>query len=55
MAGKNVRVGYGNAKFLSDLAEGVPDEVMRKRFKSGEYPDLGIQYVPGWRKMAGRS
>lgn len=47
--------GTGNARFLADLAEGVSDAQMRKKFKNGEYPDLGIQYIDGWRQLVGRS
>lgn len=48
-------VGYGNAMFLCDLADGVSDPIMRERFKRGDYPDLHIPSVAGWRRMAGRS
>ncbi len=49
------KVGYGNAKFLADLATNVPDETMRARFKAGEYPDIHTPSIPAMRKMAGRS
>lgn len=49
------RVGYGNAMFLADLAEGVPDEAMRKKFKGGQYPDLHMPSVNGWRALRGRN
>ena len=48
------KAGTGNAAFLADLAEGVPDAVMRERFKRGEYPDLHRASVKGWRTLAGR-
>lgn len=47
-------VGYGNAMFLCDLVMGVSDEEMRRKFKAGEYPDLHIPSVAGWRRLAGR-
>lgn len=49
------KIGGGNAKFLADLAEGVPDETMRQRYKAGEYPDLHTPSIPAMRKLAGRS
>lgn len=48
------RVGYGNAMFIADLTMGVPDEVMRAKYKAGEYPDLHLPSVKGWRRLAGR-
>lgn len=47
--------GWGNGLFLADLAENVPDEVMRRKFKAGEYDGLNTTYAPMWRKLAGRS
>lgn len=49
------RVGYGNAMFLCDLADGVSDQTMRAKFKAGEYPDLHLASVQGWRKLFGRT
>ena len=47
--------GYGNAMFLADLAENVPDATMRARFHKGEYPDLNRRFAQGWRKLFGRN
>lgn len=46
-------VGYGNAMFLCDLAEGVPDATMRAKFKAGEYPHL-TTFTQDYRVMFGR-
>lgn len=48
------RPGEGNARFLADLAERVPDQTMRAKFKAGHYPDLHTPSLAGWRRMAGR-
>jgi len=48
-------VGYGNAMFLADLAEHVPDREIDRRRKAKEYPGLHLPSVPGFRAMAGRS
>lgn len=48
------RIGYGNAMFLCDLAEGVSDAEMRIRFKRGDYPDVHRPSIAGWRALAGR-
>lgn len=45
----------GNAAFLADLAEGVSDAEMRARWKRGEYPDVHLPSVSGWRKLSGRN
>lgn len=47
--------GKGNALFLADLADGVPDAEMRARWKRGEYPDLHQPSIAGWRSLAGRN
>lgn len=47
-------VGYGNAMFLCDLVEGVPDATMRARFKAGEYPHIHAPSIQGWRELNGR-
>jgi len=48
-------VGYGNAMFLCDLADGVSDATMRAKFKAGEYPDLHKPSIQLWRKLNGRN
>lgn len=47
-------VGYGNAMFLCDLAEGVSDATMRDRFKAGAYPHIHRASIDGWRRLNGR-
>lgn len=47
--------GQGNARFLADLAMGVTDADMRRRFKDGQYADLHRPSVEGWRRLAGRT
>lgn len=47
--------GYGNAAFLTDLADNVPDATMRAKAKAGEYPHLNTTYAKGWRRLFGRS
>ena len=49
------RVGGGNANFLADLAMNVSDEVMRVRWKAGDYEPIHRPSVAGWRKLAGRT
>lgn len=49
------RVGGGNANFLADLADNVSDEVMRERWKAGEYEPIHMPSVAGWRRLSGRS
>jgi hypothetical protein len=49
------RIGHGNAKFIADLAMGVSDAELRRRWERGEYAGIGKQFVAGWRKLAGRS
>ncbi len=49
------RVGYGNAAFLCDLADNVPDHQMRQRARDGAYPHLRADYAKGWRRLFGRS
>lgn len=49
------RIGEANAKFLADLATGVSDDELRKRWKAGEYQGIGEQFVAGWRRLAGRN
>ncbi len=48
-------VGAGNAQFLADLADKVPTDVMRERYKSGRYAPLHTPSVTGWRRLAGRT
>lgn len=55
MAAPKAKAGTGNGAFLADLAEGVPDQVMRERFKRGEYPDLHKPSITPWRTLAGRT
>lgn len=33
-------VGKGNGEFLAHVAEGVPADELRKRWKEGRYPNL---------------
>lgn len=49
------RPGEGNGKFLADLAEHVSDEVMRQRFKAGDYEPLHLPSVQPWRALNGRT
>ena len=49
------KVGYGNAMFLCDLADGVSDDTMRKKYRAGEYPHLHHASIDGWRRMNGRT
>lgn len=49
------RVGQGNGNFLADLAEHVPDGVMRARFQAGEYDPIHLPSIAGWRRMVGRT
>lgn len=49
------RVGHGNAMFLADLAENVPDTTMRAKFRDGDYPDLHQPSINAWRHLRGRS
>jgi hypothetical protein len=54
-----MKVGQGNAHFIADLHTGVSDDVMRERWKAGDYdtPNGGkprTDYVKGWRELAGR-
>jgi hypothetical protein len=54
-----MKVGQGNAHFIADLHKGIPDEVMRERWRAGEYdtPDGNKprpSYALAWRAMAGR-
>lgn len=48
-------VGYGNAMFLADLAEGVPDSALRQRIREGAYPHLHRPSITGWRALVGRA
>lgn len=48
------RAGYGAAMFLADLAEGVPDQAMRVKWKAGDYPNVCADYAQDWRALAGR-
>lgn len=50
-----LKIGEGNANFLSDLAERVSDEDMRKRWQQGRYGQVPGEFVKGWRRLAGRS
>lgn len=49
------RPGHGNAMFLCDLADNVPDQTMRANFKTGAYPHLNPRFAQGWRKLFGRT
>lgn len=49
-----LRPGEGAGRFIGDLHNGESDEVMRQRWKDGDYGKLRADYVAGWRKMAGR-
>ena len=58
-AAPRLKVGVGNAHFLADLADGVSDAEMRKRWAAGHYdgPDgrkPREDYVRGWRELNGR-
>jgi hypothetical protein len=48
------RIGEGNGLFLHDLAAGVSDAAMASKLKAGEYPDLHMTSVQGWRGLVGR-
>jgi hypothetical protein len=41
--------------FLCDLADGVSDDTMRKKYRAGEYPHLHHASIDGWRRMNGRT
>lgn len=47
-------VGYGNAMFLCDLAEGASDDTMRAKYRDGAYPHIHTPSIKGWRALAGR-
>jgi hypothetical protein len=49
-----LKVGEGNGRFIADLAEGVSDAELRRRYRNGDYGKLRPDYVTGWRIMAGR-
>ena len=51
----NKTIGQGNALFLADLAERIPDTEMRLRFTQGRYEPLHTPSIAGWRRLAGRS
>jgi hypothetical protein len=48
-------IGQGNALFLADLAERIPDTEMRIRFTQGRYEDIHRPSIAGWRRLVGRS
>ena len=50
-----MKPGEGAGRFIGDLHNGESDEVMRQRWKAGDYGKLRADYVAGWRKMAGRN
>lgn len=50
-----LRPGEGAGKFLADLAEGISDAEMRKRWVAGEYGSPRPDLVREWRKLSGRT
>jgi hypothetical protein len=49
-----MKVGEANGKFLADLALGISDAELRRRWEAGDYQGIGARFVTGWRAMAGR-
>jgi len=53
-----VKVGEGAGKFLGDLYNGESDEVLRERWRQGEYGTgktaPRADYVKAWMRQAGR-
>jgi len=53
-----MNVGEGAGRFLGDLAQHVPDDVMRQRWEEGHYGTgknrPQTQFITQWRKQAGR-
>lgn len=50
-----LRPGQGNAAFLCDLADNVPDATMSRKTEAGDYGPLNPRYAQGWRKLFGRT